>query len=136
MIQHRKQARIAKERQKYKHMKNKTLIASIICALRGLYYAIKTEKNYKYYFVIALIFLVLNILCNIPFAGHIAYVITAAGVFSSECINTAVEHFVDMVDTTIREEIKIIKDIAAATVVCWGFGFFICEALSIGSTFL
>lgn len=112
-------------------MKNKTFWDSIKCAFRGLFIAVKTEKNFKYYFVIAFVFLVLNLVCKVSLAGHLAYFITVAGVFSAECINTSIEHFVDMQDASIRPEIKLIKDIAAAAVLCWGFAFFGCEACSL-----
>jgi diacylglycerol kinase len=116
--------------------KNKTFFDSIKCAFNGLAYAIKTEKNYKYYFGIATFFLIINIICKIPFGGFLAYFITTFGVLAAECINTSIEHFVNLFDMTIKEEIKIIKDIAASTVLCWGFAFFICEAVSIGSVFI
>lgn len=70
----------------------------------------------SYYIAIALLFLVLNVVCKVSFAAHLGYLITAAGVFSAECINTSIEHFVDMQDVRIRPEIKLIKDIAAAAV--------------------
>lgn len=112
-------------------MKNKTFWDSIRCAFHGLFTALITEKNFKYYIAIALLFLVLNVVCKVSFAGHLGYLITAAGVFSAECINTSIEHFVDMQDGRIRPEIKLIKDIAAAAVLCWGFAFFGCEACSL-----
>lgn len=43
-------------------MKNITFLDSIKCAVKGMKYAFKTEKNFKYYFFIALFFLILNIL--------------------------------------------------------------------------
>ena len=46
---------------------------------------------------------------------------------STECINTSIEHFIDMVDKEIKEEIRIIKDIAAGAVWVWGIGFFASE---------
>ena len=45
-------------------MKNITFLDSIICSVKGMKYAFKTEKNFKYYFFIALFFLILNILLN------------------------------------------------------------------------
>lgn len=39
-------------------MKNITFLDSIKCAVKGMKYAFKTEKNFKYYFFIALFFLV------------------------------------------------------------------------------
>lgn len=112
-------------------MKNKTFLDSIKCALYGLYYALKTEKNYKYYIIIATIFLFLNIYLKVELSGHLSYIITISGVFSSECLNTSIEHFIDKEDKEIKLEIKLIKDIAAASVICWGFAFFICELIII-----
>lgn len=37
-------------------MKNITFLDSIKCAVKGMKYAFKTEKNFKYYFFIALFF--------------------------------------------------------------------------------
>lgn len=110
-------------------MKNKTFLDSIKCALYGLYYALKTEKNYKYYIFIATFFLCLNIYFKVELSGYLAHIITTCGVFSSECLNTSIEHFIDKEDKEIKLEIKLIKDIAAAGVICWGFAFFICEAV-------
>lgn len=110
-------------------MKNKTFMASIKCAVNGLVVALRTEKNYKFYIAIAIVFLVINVVAQVGVNGYLAYAITVASVFAAECINTAVEHFVDMFSTEIRPEIKHIKDIAAANVLCCGFGFFACEII-------
>lgn len=113
-------------------MKNKTFIDSLKCAFKGLFYAFKTEKNYKYYICIALVFLIINIVLKVSLVFNIGYVITAVGVFSSECINTAIEHLADLYSTEIKTEIKLVKDIAAAAVLFWGFAFFIVEFWGIG----
>ena len=113
-------------------MKNKTLFYSVKCAIIGLISAIKTEKNYKYYFGIALFFMILNFIFGVDVMYHLIFVVNVMGVFSAECINTAIEHFIDMVDTEIKPEIKLIKDIAAGGVLCWGISFFTCEFVMIG----
>ena len=112
-------------------MKNETFLASIKCAIKGIICALKTEKNYKYYSLIALFFFVINILLQIELAGHLSFLICTVGVFSTECINTALEHFVDMVDKGIKDEIKLIKDIAAGSVLFWGIAFFASEFIAI-----
>ena len=43
-------------------MKNKTLFDSIKCASKGLWFAVKTEKNFLYYTFIFSLFLILNII--------------------------------------------------------------------------
>ena len=117
-------------------MKNKTFIDSIKCALKGLICAIKTEKNYKYYFVISFLFFIINLSLNIELIGFLCHIITTMGVFSAECINTSIEHFVDMTDKEIKPEIKLIKDIAAASILCWGIAFFLCEFILIGNALI
>lgn len=108
-------------------MKNKTLWDSIKCALRGMLFAFKTEKNFLYYAVIALIFLALNVACRIPLYGYLAYLITAFGVFSAEMINTSIERLCDMEVPEIKYEVKVVKDMAAAGVLMWGMAFFLAE---------
>ena len=105
-------------------MKNKTFSASGWCALKGLGYAIKTEKNYRYYFLIILTFTVLNIIVGVPYLAYITQWISVFGVFSAECTNTALEHLIDMQTKEIKEEIRIIKDVAAGAVVTWGIAYF------------
>ena len=102
----------------------------------GLFFALKTEKNFKYYLGISLFFLLLNIYFKIPIYGYLCHIITTMGVFSAECLNTAIEKTIDYVDTDIKPEIKIIKDVAASGVLCWGFAFFICEFILIGSVIM
>lgn len=117
-------------------MKNKTFIESIICAFKGMIYTVKTEKNYKYYLVIALIFLVINIVLKIDFYGYIFYIITAIGVFSAECINTAIEHICNKITKNIDSDIKLIKDIGAGIVLFWGIAFFAVEFIFIGKALI
>ncbi len=117
-------------------MKNKTLFDSIQCALRGLCYAIKTEKNYKYYLIISAVFCIINIYLNVGMLGYFCHIVTTLGVFSSECFNTSMEHLVNMIDGDIKEEIRIIKDVAASGVLCWGIAFIICEFVMIGCCFI
>ena len=117
-------------------MRNRTFWDSVKTAAIGIITAFKVEKNYKYYFGIASFFMILNFWFNIELLGHLIFFMNVMGVFSAECFNTAIEHFIDMMDTTIRPEIKLIKDVAAGGVLFWGFAFFLCEFVVIGSKIL
>ena len=117
-------------------MKNRTFIESIVCAFKGMIYTVRTEKNYKYYAVISLFFLVINIVLKIDFYGHIFYMITAIGVLAADCINTAIEHVCNKITTSVDTEIKIIKDIGAGNVLFWGIAFFIVEFIFIGKVLI
>ena len=113
-------------------MKNKTFLDSLKCAFNGLFYGVKTEKNFKYYTFIAITFFIFNLIFQIPLWGHITFIIACGGVFSAEFINTSIEHLANAISLDIRKDIKIIKDMAATGVLIWGFVFFIMEFILIG----
>ena len=112
-------------------MKNKTFLQSIACAFRGLAYALKTEKNYKYYTGIAGFFLIVNLILRVPVWGHLYFLATAVGVFACECLNTAIEHICNRINENFDLGIRVIKDVAAASIFCMGFAFFVGEAVLI-----
>ncbi len=108
-------------------MKNKTFLDSVKCAMRGYLAGIRTEKNFRVYFVIAAVFFAVNLLCGISFTEHIVYFGLVAGAFSAEFLNTAVEHLSNLITERFNNEIKLAKDIAAAGVLAWGLVFFGAE---------
>lgn len=110
-------------------MKNKTFLDSIKCAIKGMKYAFKTEKNFKYYFFIALFFLILNILLKSTKFDYILYVIVTCGVLMAELANTAIEHVANALSKEYNYEIKIAKDVGSSIVLMQGFSFFIVEGI-------
>ena len=46
-----------------------------------------------------------------------------------ECINTAIEHIADLISNEVHPEIKVIKDMAAAGVLCFGIAFFMVQII-------
>lgn len=108
-------------------MKNKTFLDSIKCAIRGMGYAFKTEKNFKYYFFIALFFLILNILVKATKIDYILYTIVTCGVLMAELANTSIEHLANILSKDFNKEIKLAKDIGSSIVLMQGFAFFIVE---------
>jgi len=87
-------------------MKNITFLDSIKCAVKGMKYAFKTEKNFKYYFFIALFFLILNILLKSTKLDYILYIIVTSGVLMAELANTAIEHVANAISGEYNEEIR------------------------------
>lgn len=114
-------------------MKNKTFIDSLKCAFVGLIKAFRSEKNFIIYMFIAVTALVLNIFFEVEMHWFVGYIVTVCGVFASELINTAIEKLADLFTSEIRDEIKAVKDIAASSVLFWGFGFFAVEIIALGS---
>ena len=117
-------------------MKNKTMLQSFICAAKGLLLAFRTEKNFRFYCLHILVTLPVNIILHFSAAEHLIYTACVAGVFSAECVNTAVERICDRLTDAYDEKIKAIKDISAGAVLCWGIAFYIAEAVMLGGRLL
>ncbi len=117
-------------------LKNRTLWDSVRCAHQGLWFAFKTEKNFAIYGMIAGFFLVLNLILRVKVSYYLAYLLAVGGVFSAELLNTAIEHVANFISDEIREEIKYVKDIAAAAVLFFGVVYFIVEFMIIGMALL
>ena len=68
-----------------------------------------------------------------PFYYYIIYTIIVGLVFAMEYVNTVIEHIANSITTEIKDEIKVIKDMGAASVLVCGFIYFISEFIMIGS---
>ena len=112
-------------------MKNKTFLEAIRCAFRGLWYAFRTEKNFRRYLVIAIVFLAANLLLRVPLLAHIIYLVTICVTFAFEVVNTAIEHICDSMTDEPRPDIRLIKDLAAGAVLMSSLSFFISEIIFI-----
>ena len=112
-------------------MKNKNFLEAVRCAFRGAGYALRTEKNFRRYFVIAMIFLVINLALRVPLYVHITAIITISVTFAFEVVNTAIEHICDSFSTELRPDIRVIKDLAAGAVLMSSLSFFISEIIFI-----
>lgn len=110
-------------------MKNKSLWSSVKCAVRGLIHAVRTEKNFRYYAVIAVVFLACNLLLKASPMELAVFCLLCAAAFAAECINTAVERLADILFDQPDERARVIKDVAAAGVLCQGIGFFAAEGI-------
>lgn len=113
-------------------MKNSNILKSILCALRGLFLALREEKNFRFYFLNILFTLPLNFIFHFSVSEHLIYMICVVGVFASECVNTAIERLCDHLTIDYDVNIRTVKDVAAGAVLCWGLGFYIVEAILLG----
>ena len=111
--------------------KSKGFFQSVCVARGGSVYGFRTEKNCLTYMGICTSFFVINLLCHVTMLQHVVFIVCLGGVFSSEMINTAIEHIMDLYTPELHPEVKIIKDLAAAGVWMWGGAFFIMEGIYI-----
>ena len=117
-------------------MKNKTFLSSVRCAFNGLFHAMEQEKNYRIYFLNVALTAVINIFLGFSYIEFLIWGITIAGVFSAECVNTAIERVCDFLTEEKNEKIGFIKDVAAGAVLCWGGIFYFAEFIMILVKFL
>lgn len=110
-------------------MKNATFGASLRCAAAGLFSAWKTEKNFKYYTIIAALFLIMNLILHVSVVELAVFLVLCGGVYALEYVNTAMERLVDQYTEEINEHARFIKDVSAAAVLVQGIVFFVVEGM-------
>ena len=111
--------------------KSKGFFQSVYFALVGSVYGFKTEKNFLTYMGSCTRWVIIQCLCQVTMLQRVAFIVCLGGVFSSEMINTAIEHIMDLYTPELHPEVKIIKDLGAAGVWMWGGAFFIMEGIYI-----
>lgn len=117
-------------------MKNRNFWQSLVCAFRGIASGFRTERNFRIYIGIALVFLALNILTSSGFYDYILLLALSCGVFAVEYINTAVERLCDSFCTEENRDVKFAKDVSASAVLVMGIAFFGTEGAVLVSNLL
>ena len=97
-------------------MNIKKMLKSFGPAISGLIYLFKNENNIKFHLIAFLVVVTLGLMCNITRYEWGMLLISSSIVLVSEGINTAMERIADLVETTNNPKIKVIKDVAAASV--------------------
>ncbi len=111
-----------------KKYKTKNFFESIKYAFIGIYKICK-ERNFRIYFGITIIFIILNILNKSNKIEWVIFIIVCLLVYVTETINTAIENIVDKLEPKENIYAKNAKDFGAATVLFCGIAFFICEGI-------
>ena len=97
-------------------MKKNKIYKSFFFAFSGIFYLIKTERNFQIHLIAALLTICLGVLLNISLSEWIQITACIAVVWFAESFNTALEKLCDMVKPEIHPQIKIIKDVSAGAV--------------------
>jgi len=103
-------------------LKNHSFARRTAFALAGLAHALRSERSLRTQLGIAL--LVVAALCYLrpPVLWWGLVSLCTAGVFAAELFNTAIEHLADHVQPQLHPQIRIVKDCAAAAVLCAALG--------------
>ncbi|MDY0302349.1 MAG: diacylglycerol kinase family protein [Candidatus Moranbacteria bacterium] len=89
---------------------------SFNCALRGLKYVIKNERNFRIELLIAIFVVFLAIVFNIKIWEFVVLIFLITWVLVTELINTVVERVVDILEPRVHPYARLIKDIMASVV--------------------
>ena len=94
----------------------KRLRKSFGYAFKGIDDVIEHEPNMKIHVVVAILVVIMAFILKVSIIEWIILVLLIGGVLAAETINTTIENLVDMYTKEYDEKAKIVKDMAAGTV--------------------
>lgn len=97
-------------------MYRRSTLKSFTFAFEGIVYVLRTQRNMKIHFTLALLVLAASLFFDLSKIELIALLLTIAFVIMMEMINTAVEAAIDTFGTAFDPMAKIAKDVAAGAV--------------------
>jgi diacylglycerol kinase (ATP) len=93
-----------------------SLIQSFNYAFEGIIHVLRTQRNMRIHFAVALIVLIAGLAVDVSRLELIALLLAIAFVLIAEMINTALEAAIDVATTSFDPMAKLAKDIAAGAV--------------------
>jgi len=97
-------------------IKRQNIIQSFNSAIEGFIYAIKTQRNMRLHFLLAILSLLLAIYLNLEKMEILILLLAICFVFLSEMFNTAIEMSANLISNTFNPVVQAIKDVAAGCV--------------------
>ncbi len=85
-------------------------------AFAGIKHAIHNHQNMKIHLVASIAALLLALILRIPGVEFLLVIFAIMFVIFAEMVNTAIEEMTDLITTEHRQQAKVAKDIAAASV--------------------
>src|SRR5215211_3996746 len=93
-----------------------SLIESFNYAFEGIIHVLRTQRNMRIHFAVALAVLIAGLAVDVSRLELIALLLAIAFVLIAEMINTALEAAIDVATTSFDPMAKLAKDIAAGAV--------------------
>lgn len=97
------------------------LMVSFKNAFAGLKHTLKTQRNMRIHFIIAILALLLSVFLKISRTELLMVFFSIFLVISMELFNTAVEIIIDMISSEYNIRAKIVKNVSAAAVLVAAF---------------
>jgi undecaprenol kinase len=102
--------------------KNRSFLQRLRFALAGLGHALRGERSLRTQLGLLLIVMLVLGYLRPPAVWWALVCVCSAGVFAAELFNTAIEHLSDHLHPDLHPRIRIVKDCAAAAVLCAALG--------------
>ncbi len=93
-----------------------SVLDSFNYALEGIIHVLRTQRNLRIHFVVAVAVLIAALLVNVSKFELIALLLATTFVLMAEMLNSAVEGAIDAVTTSFDPNAKLAKDVAAGAV--------------------
>ena len=97
-------------------MEKQNIFRSFNSAIEGFIYTVKTQRNMRLHFLIAILALLLAIYLNLEKVEILLLLVTICFVLVAEMLNTVIEMHTDLVGDKYNPVVHIIKDISAGCV--------------------
>jgi diacylglycerol kinase (ATP) len=91
-------------------------LESLNCAIEGIMWAARTQRNLRYHFIISVVVVVLALAFRVSALELIFLALAIALVFFAELVNTAIEVIVDLASPDFHPLARRAKDVAAGAV--------------------
>src|SRR3989339_2288827 len=98
-------------------------------AFDGLLWSLKTQPNYRIHFFLSVLSIIGGFIYKISYYEFLLIIFLITVGLVIETINTGLEETTDAIDTKIREDIKIAKDVAAAAMLIFAIGSALIAAM-------
>lgn len=102
--------------------KNLSFVKRLGFAMTGLCHALRGERSLQTQLGMLVVVVLALIYLRPPAVWWALVSVCAAAVFAAELFNTAIEHLADHVQPDLHPQIRIVKDCAAAAVLCASLG--------------
>jgi len=97
-------------------MERHRLVESFSCAIEGVLYVLKTQRNMRVHFSAAAVIIVAALVLNISRMELLLICIAIFFVLFAEMVNTAAELTIDLISETYHPLARLVKDIGAGAV--------------------
>jgi undecaprenol kinase len=102
--------------------KNRSFLQRLGFAAAGLRHALRGERSFRTQLGMLLVVVVVLAYVQPPAIWWALLSLCSAGVLAAELFNTAIEHLADHVHPDLHPQVRIVKDCAAAAVLCAALG--------------